>query len=1293
MTDNNTHLLEHAGKSPGLKKVIQNLNSLNEGRLFIPVHVLETDHNGECNWLCEVFKDYADREECAFLRLAPQNSVFPPPDLEEEFLEKFLSLCPEKNGAVNTIAKKIRSPRTGTAFETDQTVLLNSREKLQHFECWLQLLTHVPFDRPFVVFIENALRSGRMFTELLFYLARNIYLKQQALRKEDIWPYACFIIVTDGRDNGDSPASLFKKAPFISLEKLSFVPPVIQNVLDEKKTRLSLELASLRPIERDVLSWLSLTKKPLPIDHLRSISGLSYDSFNRIIKKTVQKRLVSVYGAKGRRNVEISSGLVQTLMLQSLGEKEKQSIHEKLAQKLPSEDRHALARSYHFFSIGQNGRGLSAAYQALAFFKNKGLREQAKVLLDHLIVQYLDQIPEEKRSMLRHDLADLYTMEGMYEQASTLLHQNIMDQEKRGEILNAAETRVAMGIVLGNMGKKEEALTALSEAFNVLSKHKKHINDILRIQLARARIKMEKGDFKDALRMGEDALALLQKHFTNTRKWRHLKAITYNRLGSIYSSLSDFENAEEAYEISYKMFQGLPDSLEKGGLCCNLGNFYTNCGKYTLAGKYYKRSAAIAHTIGAKELLSLVEANLCVLAVNQWRLDQAEEHIQAALACAEEVGSSRYVKFARLCLATLRCRQGRYHESISIFTAECDKARAESDRYLLMNNLLQLVYPCIDTGQWKKAGTAVSEALTIAEELSWPRGLLESELISGQISAHLCLWNKADRHSQKACEVPWAHHGHIDAELAQLEGWVAFGRMEWKKAIRCFKKALAAFKKLSITVHAMRCRLDLASVFLAVGNTEKAISEIDTIRKSLSEIPADKRPPVVWIRTVVLKTETALAGSNEKKKSWEEGFYELVEVLARGRELGLFPFIWYVLTLLAAVSEKLKDIKSVKQHLKEAETAFNDYLRSIPEEARPVLLKSSRAEKFKQLTEKYLKKQARRKRETKHSETVLQEKAFKEIIGTSPLMRELFVLIQRVAPSDLPVLITGESGTGKELIAQAVHQLSARSDKPFIDENCAALPEQLAESELFGYKKGAFAGAHKDRKGRIEAVSSGTLFLDKIESLPLHVQAKFLRVMADGTFRPLGGLETQKSDFRLITTTACNLRKEVERGTFRSDLFYRILGVEIRLPPLRERPEDILELTSHFLRKHSSGKPSQISFTTAAKQALLHYHWPGNIRELENEIHRLVLLGLAIVDVNDLRIGSSCSHYKILHKGFVQKYAFPEAQSLFEKEYLQQALEECGGVISRAAQLLGMNRRSVYKMMGRLGIEPGPQQR
>ncbi len=250
---------------------------------------------------------------------------------------------------------------------------------------------------------------------------------------------------------------------------------------------------------------------------------------------------------------------------------------------------------------------------------------------------------------------------------------------------------------------------------------------------------------------------------------------------------------------------------------------------------------------------------------------------------------------------------------------------------------------------------------------------------------------------------------------------------------------------------------------------------------------------------------------------------------------------------------------------------------------------------------------------------------FDNIVGESPAMRRIFDVIAKVAPSNATVLILGETGTGKELIAEAIHRNSQRKDGPFVKVNCAALPENLLESELFGHERGAFTGADRQRIGRFELANEGTLFLDEIATMSLATQAKVLRVLQEREFERLGGTRTIRSDVRLIAATNRDLEEAIEAGEFREDLYFRLNVVTVRMPPLRERKEDIIPLATTFLERFSREmKKPMRGFSPAALRMLTRYNWPGNIRELENTIERAVLMADGeIIEPKDVALGGA----------------------------------------------------------------------
>ena len=314
---------------------------------------------------------------------------------------------------------------------------------------------------------------------------------------------------------------------------------------------------------------------------------------------------------------------------------------------------------------------------------------------------------------------------------------------------------------------------------------------------------------------------------------------------------------------------------------------------------------------------------------------------------------------------------------------------------------------------------------------------------------------------------------------------------------------------------------------------------------------------------------------------------------------------------------------------------------------------------------------------------------FKNIVARSSKMQEVLAMVERVAPTNSTVLLGGESGAGKDLIARAIHQHSRRASGPFIKINCTAIPENLLESELFGYEKGAFTGAVSSKPGKFELADKGTIFLDEIGDVPGTIQVKLLRVLQDRDFERLGGTKTLKVDVRIVAATNQDLRAALEQGSFREDLYYRLNVVPINIPPLRERKEDIPYLVDHFVERFAreSGKPLR-GITPAAQKALMEFHWPGNVRELENIIERAVALSSGdVIDVADIRL--DLSPMKAGAAPATNAVAFPpEGTTLeqFEDEIIKEALRRAGGNKSQAARLLGLSRNALRYRLSKMGV-------
>ncbi len=331
-------------------------------------------------------------------------------------------------------------------------------------------------------------------------------------------------------------------------------------------------------------------------------------------------------------------------------------------------------------------------------------------------------------------------------------------------------------------------------------------------------------------------------------------------------------------------------------------------------------------------------------------------------------------------------------------------------------------------------------------------------------------------------------------------------------------------------------------------------------------------------------------------------------------------------------------------------------------------------------------------------------RASSDLITADPKMMEILQRLEQVAPASVPVLLTGESGTGKTHIARMIHRLSTRASGPFVEVNCAAIPETLIESELFGHVKGAFTGATQRRKGRFQTAHKGTLFLDEIGEIPIHLQAKLLRVLQDREFEPVGSDEPVKVDVRIIASTNQPLRAMVDQGTFRSDLYYRLAVIPIHVPPLRQRPADIPLLLKHFCKSLTSrGFANEPTCSADAMRLLMNYPWPGNIRELSNAVEHAMICSVKNVvlpeslphDVRDYRppsaqpmtsAGQGGGHQDQI-SGAASRASEPQSFQDRERAAIEQALAQAKGNKVLAAEVLGIDRTTLWRRMQRLKLD------
>jgi DNA-binding NtrC family response regulator len=441
-----------------------------------------------------------------------------------------------------------------------------------------------------------------------------------------------------------------------------------------------------------------------------------------------------------------------------------------------------------------------------------------------------------------------------------------------------------------------------------------------------------------------------------------------------------------------------------------------------------------------------------------------------------------------------------------------------------------------------------------------------------------------------------------------------------------------------------------------------------------------------------------LADALKKEGYNVEAYATGEEAIARGRE-GRVDLVLTDIRMGAV--DGLTVLREFKRMSQETAivvlTAFGSLegaIEAIKQGAYDYLAKPFKKEEIKLVVQRSLDHCRLLRENTKFREELKSKDEWSPLVGSSPAMLEVYKLVARVSESRSTVLLQGESGTGKELIARAIHGNSPRRDKPFVPVNCGALPDTLLESEMFGYEKGAFTGAVGTKTGLFESANGGTLFLDEIGELGQALQVKLLRVMQDQEVRRVGGTNSIKVDVRMIAATNRDLEQLVKEGKFRDDLFYRLNVVRITLPSLKEREEDIPMLAHHFLHKCAGGATTAVrGFHPDTMECLQRYRWPGNVRELENAIERAVSLSHGpLLTPDDLPAQIRQAPAPADHKPDMPDTAESVYLTLeeVEKRHLVRVLKETKGNKVKAAKILGIDRRTLYRMAERFGLDLGP---
>jgi DNA-binding NtrC family response regulator len=1056
-------------------------------------------------------------------------------------------------------------------------------------------------------------------------------------------------------------------------------------------------LHSLGARERRILEALGILARPASRDLLGKITGLSGQGLTTSIASLIQDGTL----IEERGLLFFQHGSFLAWMGEALSTKEKQAIHHRIAsvlEKDPAEPVEEVA--FHWLrSMGKKRGRPSALLAARRLAQN---HEDRRALLFYQAV--LDMPPLEAK--VAEEAADAHSRAGEHRRAMAILSRLL----KKSSGLEKGRLLGRMGVFSHRRGELSRAAFFLEKGLGMLAGGSgvKWLRERVRIQSEIAEISSNKGEYDRAESSCRKALEELSasaaaKHDAEIRRE---EMVLLETLAHLRLRRFRYAEARKLFGESLKAGAKLGAIPEKSLILNNLGTLHVQENRFKEAIGCYERAKKLSSRLGDDQSVSILESNLAVLHAKTGEAKAADAAIARAAELEARSDSSR-PRFLRLhSSGIVDLCFGRYASAVDAFKAAIAAGEALEDRHMIAFDLVFLAECHLFRGEWKAARAALDRASSLGPTLPAPalamvearRALLAA--LRGDKRAFLAAW-KASGEARREPVPPY-----LDAWNRVFLGWALRLLSQSEKAKEQLEAAVAFFSRVDVPLGEVHAQLELARVELQMGKRGAAERRLQILRSRRARGRAALENPMLSARLLLYQARLIL---DQDPRHWREAMELLAEAesyligrqlrdledlaselrqqirqrnLESGAGMSVLPAPAVDSSQLSALQQAATDLR------RQLESELAD---EITEEKAQVL--SRHLESFEDQVRGF------QRLLEKRDASVPAPCHASSILGRSAAIRKLSSLIRQVAPSSLPVLITGETGSGKELVARAIHGESPRRSAPLVSVNCAALPQELLESQLFGYSRGSFTGAEEDAPGLLRSADRGTFFFDEIGGMPLELQGKLLRVIDRGQVRPVGGSEEVTIDVRYLFATNRDLSALVEEGSFRQDLYYRLKAFEITVPPLRERLEDLPLLVEHFCslgrgvllkekeRESDPGDRGATFFDESALRALVSHPWPGNIRELENVVIRLVLTATGRVTSEDVRrLLGKAPALKLFSPAFLRSRPLEALLSQLEREYLLQLCADRDGDLEAVAAALGITVRALYNRFKRLAI-------
>ncbi|MCZ6794807.1 MAG: sigma 54-interacting transcriptional regulator [Planctomycetota bacterium] len=1032
-------------------------------------------------------------------------------------------------------------------------------------------------------------------------------------------------------------------------------------------------LPRVSPLESEVYATLAAVGRPMSREELSAALEIEGSSVRSCLRRLVKVEAVSAHGRGVSRRYWLSPAEGETIATQFRRARLRR-IHLRLAdlitrkQRRSPRDRESLAR--HLLAAGRRSEGIGAALQAAQLLRKNGSFDRAVRLLEQA---GSGKARMRERLVLAEEISSIAEESGDHDKGISVMEPFYRGEKGRLLATDAVRVRRRLGLHYHRSGRAEKALAVFEEAQR-RARPARDMEDLIFIDSELAELYIFRGRHDDADAACRRGLERAGRLPGGEEFRSRMEVVLRASLGHLELRRLSLVRAREELEAALRLSRRFGTTAERAAILTNLGVAENQMNEFSRARNRFLQAERILLGAGKRRSVIKIATNLAVIAAKLGDRDEARLQVERAAQLVRHYPGERLEFFVTYSRAIVACLFGEVRAAVEALATALPLGRKLGDGYLVSFGEVYLAEACLASGRYLDALRALEEASRRAEKEGPP-------LLLRMVHSRLFLVESLLGRRRRAARSEKVLEETARTDVVLLEVWndlfTGLGRtLSGESDTEDFRRAIHTFRRLKVSFGERFARVLCLLEALSTGKKGE-------IRRQLEEMGERRGGPHLFLSVAepLAKAEALLSlGEIELAETW------LAE--ASGAIVGssFLELDWRIEFLRARIALRRRDTGDARRQLHRSLHTRDLLSRLVPPRARERFLSHPR---FAGLNE--LASRLENIRSVHWStEQLRRSEGYAGIVGRSSAMVRVFQTIERLRGQDISVLLRGETGTGKDLVARAIHDGSLRRQGPFLEIHCAALPAELFESELFGFEAQAFTGAQEGRPGLLETAEGGTLLLDEVAQLSETLQAKLLRFLDSGRFRRLGGRAQRRVDVRLISSTSADLEEAVRNGKFRADLYYRVRGVEIRLPPLRERRGDVPVLAKHFLEEHAQRLDRPVQMLREDAVALLESHsWPGNVREFETVLLR-VLISMSrpeTIGAPQLRAVLLPERRPLVDKQTLESRELEDLKLEVEREYLAHLFASVRGDPEKMMQKLGLKRTQLYARFRKLGLD------